>query len=238
MIKICTFSDGHGYLPEITEGFDLILLGGDNVSLDCQSSKILTREWYMNEFVEWINKLPFNDFRSKVVFICGNHEVGFQRQSFTEVNDLIASIKQLTNDRIVYLQNEQYTFWKCDEHITIFGTPYCKIFGRWAYNETQESLNNLYSKMPEDCDILLSHDAPYGVSDLCYGWIDWGRSLEHIGNQALRDVILEKKPKYNIHGHLHTANHEFEQLGNTQVVCVSLLDEAYKVVYKPLYLEL
>lgn len=238
MIKICAFSDGHGLFPEEIKPFDLMLIAGDIIDLYCQESVKATRRWYLEEFTYWVNKLPFIDKNSKVVFIAGNHEVGFQNQTLEELTDLISELKKLTNDRIVYLQNQSYRFWKEDESLLIFGTPYCKQFGRWAYMDTQSNLKRLYSAIPEDCDILLTHDAPYGVSDVCLEWEAYGRPLEHIGNFALKDAIKKKKPKINIHGHLHSANHNAETLGDTTVYNVSIVNEQYVLDYNPLYLEL
>jgi predicted phosphohydrolase len=42
----------------------------------------------------------------------------------------------------------------------------------------------------------------------------------------------------NLHGHLHTSNREEEMFGNTKVYNVSLLDEDYKMVFKPQYFEI
>lgn len=100
-----------------------------------------------------------------------------------------------------------------------------------------EWLKYHYTQIPEGVDILLSHDAPYGVSDMCYGWLDQGRTPIHIGNEQLRDAILAKNVKMNIHGHLHSSNHDVELLGDTKVYNVSILDEEYKETYKPFYFE-
>ena len=234
MIKVCAFSDGHGILPKIEEEFDLMLIGGDNVNLYCQSSKSFTKEWYLKNFVEWVNTLPMNIY-SKILVISGNHEIGMQMLSNNELKSLWDEIYYLTNGHVVYLQNELYEYCKSGECLKIFGTPYCKQFGNWAYMEDQETLRNLYSKIPENIDILLSHDAPYGCSDMCFGWF---RKPEHIGNIALRNAILDKNPKFCIHGHLHSANHECEMLYDTKVYCVSLVDESYNLAYEPLYLDI
>ena len=52
------------------------------------------------------------------------------------------------------------------------------------------------------------------------------------------DAILEKKPKYCFHGHLHSTNHEEELLGNTKVYNTSILNEDYKITYDPVILEI
>ena len=238
MIDVCAFSDGHGLFPKDIKPFDLMLIGGDNIDLYLQSSKQATIEWYTNDFVNWINGLPFKDKFSKVIFICGNHEVGFYKFNLDERKELTKTIKTLTNGRAIYLENETYTFHHKDRLITIFGTPYCKIFGRWAFMQNSEDLRIKYNNIPKKCDILLTHDAPYGTSDLCFQWQFLGRNLQHIGNVPLQEAILEKKPKLCIHGDLHSSNHELEKLGDTKVYCVSLVDENYECTYSPLYLSI
>lgn len=237
MITIYAFSDGHGNLPIIEKPFDLMLIAGDNVSLSAQRDINKTKEWYLNNFVNWINDLPFNDNDSRVIFIAGNHEVAFSKLEYTEKQQLINEIYEKTYKRTIYLENEEYFFLKGETEVfRIFGTPYCKNFGRgWAYNKSQEELKELFNKIPKDCNILLTHDAPYGTSDKCFGWLF---IPESVGSPALRDAIIEKTPLINIHGHLHTANHNIEKLNTTDVYCVSLLNENYDIAYEPLYLQL
>lgn len=234
MIDICCTADLHGIFPVIEKPFDLLLLAGDIVSLDCQSNIDATYNWYAVHFTNWLKTLPYKDSDSKVILIAGNHEVGWQKMNGVVKINLLDRINIDIDDRLIYLEDTYFKF----KGIKIFGTPYCKLFGRWAYTVNNESLIAHYDKCPENCDILLTHDAPYGVSDVCYDWEKFGYALEHIGNVPLRDMILKKKPKYCIHGHLHSSNHNEEILGSTKVYCVSLLNEDYKEVYEPLYLKL
>lgn len=231
---VCALSDLHGILPVIDREFDLMLLAGDLVDLYYQKDKYATIEWFTSTFVDWINELPFKDENSKVLWVAGNHEVGWENLGFDGRRSIAEDITNATNGRCIYLEDELYDF----NGIKVYGTPWCKIFCKWAFMKNNEALNKVYSQIPENVDILLTHDAPYGTSDLCYGWKDWGRTPVHIGNEPLRDIILEKNPIFNLHGHLHSANHEEEILGHTSVYNVSLVDESYKDVYLPLYLQI
>lgn len=96
----------------------------------------------------------------------------------------------------------------------------------------EETLVNKFNQIPINIDILISHDAPHGTSDICFE--GFAASKGHIGCPELRDAIIEKKPKYCFHGHLHTSNHEEEVLGETKVYNTSILNEQYDLVYKPL----
>lgn len=150
--------------------------------------------------------------------------------------------------RLVYLHNQEYT-WKhvnWDEifeekpvkatHIKIFGTPYCSIFGNWWNMLSDDTLKGKYSEIPDNCDIILSHDAPYGLCDKCFGWYKLGKTPYSIGNQPLREAIENKKPKYCLCGHLHSANHDWEKSENgTLVRQISYLNEQYIPTYNPYY---
>lgn len=235
MIDCVAMSDLHGLLPEIEKPFDLGLIAGDVMELYSQKYPKLGEDWMLGEFMDWINSLPYKDEQSKIVLIAGNHDVWLERMPQSNKEMFLIALRERSNHRIIYLENELYNFHCNGEQISIFGTPWCKIFGNWAFMGNQEFLKEKYSEIPEGVDILLSHDAPYGVSDMCYGWTKYGRTPYHIGNEQLRDAILEKNVHMNLHGHLHSANHEKELLGETEVYNVSLLDEDYIEAYKPLY---
>lgn len=237
MINCVALSDLHGTLPIIEQPFDLMLIAGDAVDLYCQKYSKLTEDWYLGEFMDWINSLPFKDEQGKVILIAGNHCVGLENMKPSNKQMFLIALRERSNHRIIYLENELYNFHCRGEQVSIFGTPWCKIFGNWAFMGNPELLKEKYSEIPEGIDILLSHDAPYGTCDVCHGWIAQGRIPYHIGNEQLRDVILDKKPKMCLVGHLHSANHDFELLGDTKVRNVSILDEEYKETYKPFYFE-
>lgn len=237
-MKIIAISDLHGYLPDMTEygKFDLLLIAGD-ICPAYDHSYQFQYEWLKNELVPWIQNLPYNNVWSKVIFTPGNHSTWFERED-PQSAKYLADIGYPCQGRFIYLRNNFYTFDYLNEHgelcyLNIFGTPWCHQFGNWSFMCSDDKLRKKFSEIPENIDILLTHDAPYGCSDQCYQ----GRSLgKHVGSIPLREVILEKKPKLCIHGHLHTSNHSMMALGKTRVVNVSLLDEAYQVAFDPYFL--
>ena len=226
MLSVCILSDLHGYLPKL-EPCELILICGDSVPLKIQGSSKDTYKWYVNDFRNWCISQDCN----KVIFIAGNHE-----RHFPNHYDDYKSI--FNNDyKITYLCHEEYDYQALDGNTyRIFGTPYCQIFGNWAFMLPDDELAKKYFEIPEGLDILICHDAPYGVSDVLLqpGYY----TGEHIGNKPLREAILRTAPKYVFHGHLHSCNHEFEELGDSKVVNCSIKDEFYNPVYKPLYINI
>jgi len=227
-MKICTFSDMHGQLDFNIEPCDIVLICGDIMPLDIQSNMTKSEIWLKNVFIPWCNNLPCE----KVVFIAGNHDHMLWKHP-----DRMRLMLKENGDKIAYLDCEVFEY----KGKTIFGTPWCKPFGRWAFMESYEEQDKRYARYLDiigKIDILMSHDAPYGVSDVLLQedcpWADG----KHIGNESLRKLLYKAQPQYNFHGHLHSTNRNAEYLGNTIVHNVSLLDEFYKMVYKPLYIEI
>ena len=245
MIKIIAFSDPHGNLPVITEEFDLLLIGGD-ICPAHDHYNWYQREWLSTTFVKWVMSLPFKDNLSKVVFIGGNHDFYLEQEPNPNRGDyssIYTDILKPCGGRLVYLEDDEYVFEKVNEDgqiekLKIYGTPWCKIFGNWAFMRSDEKLAQYYDNIPEGIDILLTHDAP----DIqgC-GKITMGRwAGENAGNKVLAKAIKQKEPKYVFFGHIHTASHTLTKVyrKNTHIRCVSLLDESYYPLYGPYVFEM
>lgn len=226
-MKICAFSDMHGQINFKVEPCDIVLIGGDIIPLKIQNYTVESEEWFKTVFIPWCNDLPCE----KVVFIAGNHDFFLMRHP----DRMRLMLKD--QDKIAYLDGEIFEY----KGKVIFGTPWCKPFGRWAFMESYEEQDKRYARYLEiigKVDIVLSHDAPYGVSDIILQKDCWWADGTHIGNQSLKKFLEAAKPTLNIHGHLHTTNHNVEKLGDTDVYCVSILDENYEIAFEPQYFEL
>lgn len=220
-MKICAISDLHGFLPEL-KPCDLVIICGDSVPLEFQMSSQRTKKWYANTFAEWADNLSCE----KVIFIAGNHELHFPRhQIFYE--KLFPS-----SDKITYLCNSEYDY----HGYKIYGTPCCQVFGNWAFMYPDDILRQNFNEIPKNLDILITHDAPFGVSDILLQ--EGYYTGEHIGNKPLAEAILQKAPKIVCHGHLHSTSREFESLGKSKVINCSIKDEFYNPIYEPLYFEI
>lgn len=220
-------SDLHGYLPEIDK-CDLVLICGDIVSLRSQRYPKSCKKWYTRVFQPWIDSLPCD----KVLFIPGNHEVGMEGHE-EEYKKLFGPYEKAT-----ILIHEPYEYLSDDGiFYKIFGTPYCKVFGNWAYMRPNSDLKEKFSEIPDGLDILLTHDVAYGYADQSLQDIGYGTDT-HFGTVELRDAILKKKPKYHFSGHIHTADHNLVMIGDTKHYNVSYIDEKYNPAFKPLYLDI
>ena len=241
MIKIIAFSDPHGNLPVISETFDLMLIGGDicparNHYYDFQ------RGWLSTTFIEWVMHLPFADKNSKVVFIGGNHDFYLYQEPNPNKGDyssIYTDILKPCGGRLVYLEDDEYVFEKETvdgkiESLKIYGTPWCKIFGRWAFMREDKKLEQLYDFIPDGLDVLLTHDAPaiQGHGKIMLG--PWAG--EDAGNKVLAKAIKQKEPRYVFSGHIHSASHTLTKVyrKNTYIRNVSILDEDYYPLFSPL----
>ena len=127
MVILAT-SDFHGYLPFVKEPFDLLLICGDICPAYCHAASF-QKDWINDEFVKWVNGLPFKTDDSKVILTPGNHDFYFER---AQKNDL-REIESATSNRLKILKHGEYDYDVIVsdglDTIKIFGTPYCSIFG-------------------------------------------------------------------------------------------------------------
>lgn len=103
---------------------------------------------------------------------------------------------------------------------------------------SDEYLKNSYSRIPENCDIIISHDAPK-LNNL--GLVPpnmWHSTPVDAGNEVLASAILDKKPEYAFCGHIHEGNHQLTDIDGVKMANVSILDDNYNISYEPLYLDI
>lgn len=223
-MKIIASSDFHGRMPEIKEPFDLFLIAGDICPVECHGKKF-QEDWLHTDFVEWVNSLPYNTPCSKVVMTWGNHD--FYGEKCTEAD--ILGIERMCNGRLKILNHEAYDFeYPVSDGIDslkIFASPYCSIFGRWAFMKDDETLDKLFHEIPEDIDILVCHDSPnvHGLGDITQGY--WKQS--GTGDKMLYSQIKRSNPKLFVCGHFHSGNHELIEDEGILMSNVSYINEDY-----------
>lgn len=119
------------------------------------------------------------------------------------------------------------------EGFKIYGTPHSKKFYNWAFNKSEQELENLFSNIPVNTDILISHAPEYMVLDeLVDG--------KHVGEFTLLKAIRNlKNLKLHVFGHIHNSYGMIKPHGQKHYsVNASQVDENYDVVNKPIILEL
>ena len=160
MLKIVAISDLHGNLPIIDKPAEIMLIAGDVIPFNIQFNKHESKKWLEGPFAEWIKQLPVKE----VFMVAGNHDAYFESISATN----LGLFRQATNFKLNYLKNSTLVYHSEDgKAIKIFGTPYCHQFGDWAFMDEDDKLREYFAECPDEVDIILSHDAPYGITDVC-----------------------------------------------------------------------
>ena len=236
-MKVTAISDLHGNLIDI-EPCDLLLICGDISPLDIQRDYIQMTKWIFNEFQEWIMKIDC----PTIILTPGNHDFWFEKM-ITQPNTY------LFNKLTILIDGETKVYNSTDDKwYKIYGTPWCKQCGPWAFMANHAELVKKYEKIPKDLDILMTHEASnlaeVGTTH------DNGTEIQYCC-AALTDEIKRKKPKYALCGHVHTGNHnitacpvydyvfqEETEWTNVHVANVSILDESYSIYFRPTTFEL
>lgn len=220
-------SDIHGNLPKIEDEFDLLLIAGDiTPALWGYYSKSVQWDWIIDEFKLWIDSLPYRTSWSKVFIVPGNHDKVFENLSNPERLELQLKL----GGRCELLIHEEKIFTEITEDnktidYRIFGTPYCKMFGSWAFMKYDSFLKERFNEIPEGLDFLVTHDPPTlnGMGKITQGC----QKGKEAGNELLSKRILEVKPKFVFSGHIHSGNHNLEEVEGIQMANVAYVDENY-----------
>lgn len=207
-LRITHISDTHnkhkklnGKLP----GGDLLIHSGDVSSIG--------RESEVERFIKWFNRI---DNYTHKVFIAGNHDLTFESEILFRnkseyfdrvVYDGLASIGKpqwldiLLNSEldtnVFYLENSDVTV----HGIKIWGSPITPSFGYgWAFNKDRGyDINEVWSKIPNDTDIVITHGPIFGYCDRTqHGGLN-------VGCEDLYHRLNELKPKLHFSGHIHEA---------------------------------
>lgn len=222
-------SDLHGNLIHIQK-CDLCLIAGDVVPLNIQKNRVESIVWFFQDFLPWIKELPCEE----VYMVAGNHDFICASEY-----PVMKALEYLSDFKFTYLLNDctNYRAPNCKNY-KVYGSPQCHIFGHWAFMHSEEFLEGLYSQVPDDIDIWLTHDTPaLGDLDLLPP-SQWSQESIHAGGQSLAKAIQRVKPKYVFCGHLHTCKDKYLKLDNTEIYNVSILDNDYHISYGPTYLEI
>lgn len=178
----------------------------------------------MEAFAYWYGNLPY---RLKV-YTAGNHD-------WLCATDRGLAKEIMRHHGIVYLQDEAATLYLPDKERTlqVYGTPHSPIFFDWAFNEPEERLKMLFEAIPAGLDILITHTPPHGILDE----VTEDFKVKYLGCHSLLDVVQERKPKYQVFGHIHQSYGQ-RVLGSTTFINASTCNAHYKPVNAPIVFEI
>lgn len=218
-MRICAIGDGHGNLNFSVKESDLLLISGDMLPCSYRDKIIACSQqenFIRDELIPWLKRQPVKD----VVIIGGNHDWIF---------DISLSQVPKWPSNVHYLQDSEIEI----NGLRIYGTPQQPIFLTWAFNRTEEQLEKYFNNIPERLDILLCHTSPYKIMDE----VNLPNKVGNFGCKILKKTIDRVKPKNVIFGHFHGCYGKIKKKGINYINC-SLLDEDYKMVKSPIYMEI
>lgn len=217
-MKITLIADMHGNLKFSVPEADLLLVAGDlcpahheaYLSIDQQA------DWLGVEFRYWLVDQPVKE----CVAVAGNHDWIWEKDK--------KRVPRM-NANFHYLEDESIELMG----VKIHGTPWQLPFNNWAFNKNPEKIKLHWENIPNDTDILICHSPPYGIMDT----VKYDGRSRQIGSASLRKRIFEIKPKIVVFGHNHDKYGVEEHKGIRFVNC-SLVNEQYRMVKKPIVLEI
>ena len=174
------------------------------------------------DFLSWFEDQP----HEHKILIAGNHEVTVERQYkfFTELLESYPSITYLHNSETVI------------NGIKFYGSPYSNEFYNWAFMEHEFKLQDIWDMIPDDTNVLITHGPAYGCNDRVN---NHHGADPHVGSQSLhyRKLELGNSLKAHISGHIHEA-YGITTTGDILNICASILNEHYKLVNKPIVVDI
>lgn len=224
-ITIAAISDTHTLHDQITvPECDILIHAGDYSGKGSVADTV--------EFGRWFGRQPA---RYKIL-VPGNHDIIFQR-SFYEAKAYLPADVIVLVDNLVTI-----------EGLNIYGTPWTPFFYDWAFNGLEFEpgdgndyeggpgrfavpdadhplMARVFSKIPENTDVLICHGPPKGILDNI-------RDFKRIGSQCLMNAIKRVKPKIFICGHAHDG-HGYHELPETDCYNVACCNELYKIANQP-----
>jgi Icc-related predicted phosphoesterase len=192
MLRLVLLSDTHELHREVEVPDGDILIHVGDFTMFSQSMSAIT------DFNTWLGEVPH---RYKFI-VPGNHEY------FLEADPSKRSM--LTN--AVVLINEAAEI----EGLRIWGSPVTTLFSGAFGLSSPEDRKRLYTQIPADTDILITHGPPYGILDSA------SHSGLHSGCRELLDAVMRVRPKLHVFGHVHGA-HGIFQTSQTTFVNATLL---------------
>jgi len=167
------------------------------------------------DFAEWFSQLPYQH----KIYVPGNHDSALEDSYVVEIFRKLG-IYVLIDKRVMLAG------------IRFYGTPWVPTYGNWSFMRDEVDLLPVYSKIPDNIDVLITHGPPYGIADLT-------RRGVNAGSTSLLDVVKERKPKYHVFGHIHESRTVgFTEIDGTKFANVANLDRTYTYLSEPITLEL
>lgn len=203
-MRLVAISDTHQRHSEISlPPGDVLIHAGD-----------WTHRGRPNECLTFLKWFASQEHAHKIL-ICGNHEL----------TDSPAKMAQEIGD-IHYLENSSVTI----NGVKFYGSPQTPEFFNWAYmTKSDEERKQVWSKIPLDTGVLITHGPPRDILDLC--------GSGNVGDPVLARYVADAvRPQAHIFGHIHEGRGSAE-IDGVRYYNVSSLCGRYRDIYPPTVIE-
>lgn len=227
--RIVCISDTHGQHDALKLPLgDVLIHGGD-----------MTSTGHVQTFEELRSFLKQQRKRfSHVICIAGNHDITLHQDFYEEhwkrfharlgQKESCSNVQALIRESCTYLEHATTTV----ANSVVFGSPWTPVFFDWAFNYPRNlQAEHLWTAIPDDTDILVSHGPPLGRCD------DTDRGSRTGCASLLRHVQQRVRPRLHMFGHIHEGyGCSFD--GKTLFVNASSLNVQYEVTNVPIVIDL
>lgn len=173
-LRLVLLSDTHELHREVdVPDGDILICAGD---FTCFSKSLRA----IIDFNDWLSEQPHRS-----VVTLGNHE--FFMEADPSRRSLLSSATVLINEGVEI------------NGLKIWGSPTTPLYGGAFGMSSAAARRRLYSKIPSDTDVLVTHGPPYGILDCSPG------SSIHSGCRELLDAVVRVRPRLHAFGHIHGA---------------------------------
>ncbi len=206
-IRIVCLSDTHNTSKtlNVPDG-DILIIAGDVFNKGYEHE--------IQKFDAYLATLP----HKHKIMIAGNHDWALAYATPEEIKTLITNA--------VYLQDSGIEL----EGIKFWGSPWQPEFCDWAFNLPRgKLLAEVWSLIPDDIDVLITHGPPYGI-------LDQNDIGQHVGCLDLLEALDRVQPKLHIFGHIHESAGKLEKDGIT-FVNACICDGKYRPVNPPIVVD-
>ena len=109
-------------------------------------------EQEIEKFAQFLSRQP----HPYKIIVCGNHELNMDKLSTKEV-------AQKLGDGVIVLEDSGATILG----IKFWGSP-CNMAQKGAYGAPESERMKRWQMIPDDTDVLITHQPPYSVKDLAW----------------------------------------------------------------------
>lgn len=205
-VSIVCISDTHELHREMDMPYgDILIHAGDHAMAGWNHAEI-------REYDSWLGSLPYKH----IVMVPGNHD----RWMLDLAKRRLITHATILADEAVEVMG-----------LLIWGSGVTPLATEPFGIGSPDNRAKLYTTIPQDVNIIVTHTPPYNVMDRAPG------SLHHSGCPELRQAVERIKPQLHVFGHVHGA-HGVHGIGETMYANAALLGPGGGIEAKPIVLRI